>query len=207
MCFQYNMQNTSCSNSMLINHTFSGLSQDGQYQTIIIRKPNSIYGYKLHCSQDAGENWKVTEFTSLLTMYAVIYKPTDAGTQETLLGIFRKEDSANRFLSERQTNLGIDSSTDTTHIIEKLAVHGNQIQPMVTLNVAGLRQLLIYDGIIMNTSDGGIHWSITNPEIYVGIKKDGKCALIYANDSYKNHDKIPLSYNFRKMVYLNGYYQ
>lgn len=202
----YNNSNSN-SNSLLINNTFSGLSSDGQYQTIIMRKPNSIYGYKLYCSQDSGDNWKITELSNLLSMYAVIFKPTDAGTQESLLGVFRREEQAIRFLSERRANLSLDTNTDNTHMIEKLAVHGNQIQPMVTLNVCGQRQLLIYDGIIMNTVDGGLSWSITNPEIYIGIKKDGKCALIYANDSYKNHEGVPLSYTFRKMVYLNGYYQ
>jgi len=172
-----------------------------------MRKPNSIYGYKLYCSQDAGENWKITEISALLVMYIVVFKPTDSGTQETLLGVFRREEQAIRFLSERRANLGLDPANDPTHSVDKLVVHGNQVQPMITMNNCGQKQLLIYDGIIMNTVDGGISWVVSNPEIFVGIKKDGKCALIYANDSYKNHDGVPLSYTFRKMVYYGGYYQ
>jgi len=198
---------SSNSNSLLINNTFSGISSDGTYQTIIMRKPNSIYGYKLYCSQDAGENWKITEISALLVMYIVVFKPTDSGTQETLLGVFRREEQAIRFLSERRANLGLDPANDPTHSVDKLVVHGNQVQPMITMNNCGQKQLLIYDGIIMNTVDGGISWVVSNPEIFVGIKKDGKCALIYANDSYKNHDGVPLSYTFRKMVYYGGYYQ
>ncbi len=195
------------SNSLLINNTFSSISSDGTYQTIVMRKPNSIYGYKLYCSQDAGENWKSTEISALLVMHIVVFKPCDSGTQETLLGVFRREEQAIRFLSERRSNLGLDPANDPTHYVDKLVVHGNQVQPMITMNNCGEKQLLIYDGIIMNTVDGGVSWVVSNPEIFIGIKKDGKCALIYANDSYKNHEGIPLSYTFRKMIYLNGYYQ
>ncbi len=155
----------------------------GLRQVILMKKPMSMYTYKLLTTENGGRIWRSVDVASLLFMWVVLVQG-----ENTVWGIFRSQEDAERAVC-RAPNRESLSTPAKTAVKGNLNVGSTNGSVQVELQICGEHVVLLYDGVMLCSVDGGQHWFVSNPCVYVGISSEktvNSLLLLYVSESYES---------------------
>lgn len=150
-------------------------SSQGLRQIVLMKKPLSTFAFKVMTTRDGGRRWQSVDVASLLHMWVV----QDKATGE-VWGVFRSQAEA-ECASERVPGLTAPVKTSVKGNLNVGTTHGTV---QIDLQICGEHALLVYDGILVSSQDGGQTWAVTNPTLYVGVLKSSNKVFLYVCESF-----------------------